>query len=391
MKFIVNRNLLLQALNHTRCYMDAGNSPFQFKNIFQITVIGGHLTVTGTSGLLFKSEQIELCEEVKDAPRTFYVTASMFVKTIRSLDDQPLEFLVEEYQLTVTHSDGYFRLPIYDSQFPEPKAMTDDKLMHLHLEAPGLRSQLSKVAYATDDNDLRPALSGVLMEIDNDSITYIATDARYLVRLIKKCKDANGFISSFILPRYAVDTLLRLLPATGYCELYFQNPIGEHKLPLCKAVINDTLTLWFDCIDSRYPDYKKVIPTDFMQSFTASRRQLIKMLNRISLFAPGNYQVRIQLIGDNKIELESHDRDEVGDYMSVEQIPCTIHEKLSPLCSTVYCDVRKLIKILRNMCSEQVRFNLNAGERAFTICPVPQPDVEEITALLMPMTKNQDY
>ena len=386
MKFIVSRNILLQALLHTRCYM--ASNVWLFKNTFQITVSDRHLTVTSTDGLIFKTEQIDLEKEIKDDPRTFYLNSTMLVKAIKSLGDQPLEFLVEEYQLTVHHSDGYFRLPLYDNQYPEPKAMTDENVMHLHLEAPGLRSQLSKVVYAAADDELRPVMCGVLMEIENNNITYVATNGHLLVRLIKKCQEDNSFISSFILPSYAVNALLKILPPTGYCELYFQNPVGDIKRPILKVVINDTLTIQFECIDGRYPNYKAVIPTEFTQSFQVDRRQLTKMLDRISLFAPTSRRVKIKITPDSKVLLESRDIDE--NYMSSESIQCSLNGEFSKTCARVDVNVHLLIKILRNLCGEQVQFNLTTQNHAFTICPVPQPDVEEITALLMPIMSDDD-
>ena len=387
MKFIVNRNLLLQALLHTRCYMESTAWPI-FRNTFKLIADGSHLTVIGTDGLMFKTEQIDLDQETKDDPRTFCLNSIKFIKAIKSLDEQPLEFLIEEYQLTVNHSEGYFRLPLFEDQYPEPKTMNDENIMHLHLEAPGLYSQLSKVAYATCNDDLRPVMSGVLMEIDNNSLTYVATDGHYLAKLTKNCQEDNGFISSFILPRKAVDALLKILPPTGYCDLYFQNPIGAYKLPICKAVINDTITIQFECIDGRYPNYKNVIPTDFTQSIQVDRRQLIKILDRISLFAPDSRQIKIQITADSKIELESSNTEE--EYMSAEHLPCTVIQKTSSMCDRIYLNVNLLLKILRNMCGEKVQFNLISKERALTICPVPQPDVEEITVLLMPMHQDED-
>lgn len=382
MKFIVNRNNLLQTLLHTRCHINS-TPCYVFRNIYEIAISGSQLTVSGTDGIMFKTEQIELEEETKDESRTFHLDSVKFIKAIKSLSDQPLEFLVEEYQLTVNHAEGYFRMPLIDAQYPEPRALTDDHLMHLHLEAPGLRSQLSKVVYATANDDLRPVMNGVLMEIDNNSITYIATDGHYLARLTKKCHDDNGFISSFIIPRYAVNTLLKVLPPTGYCELYFQTPTGDVKFPICKAVINDTLTIQFDCIDGRYPNYKNVIPTDFTQSFLVDRRQLIKILDRMSLFAPDSRKIKLLMDYDSKIGLESSDADE--ECMSCEQIPCTFIKKASTIFDRIYVNVNMLVKVLRNLCGDDVQFNLIDRNKAFTICPVPQPDVEDILALMMPM------
>ena len=262
-------------------------------------------------------------------------------------------------------------------------------MKHLHTEAPGLRSQLSKVVYATADDELRPVMCGILMEIENNSLVYVASDGHILVRLIKKCQEDNGFISSFILPHDAVNALLKILPPTGYCELYFQNPVGSNKRPMCKAVINDTTSILFECIDGRYPNYKNVIPTDFTHSFTVDRRHLLKILDRISLFAPNSREIKIQMLADGNIELKSRNIDE--DSMSAEKISYSVIHKTSSMCDRIYVNVKLLIKLLRNINGELVQFNLTDQNRAFTICPVPGSDVEDLTALLMPIYNDEDY
>lgn len=389
MKIIVNRNKLYQAALHAQCYTKSNGFPI-YKNMLKLVVDGSHLTVSGSDGLMFKTEQIDLCQKCKDNPRTFCLNSIKFIKAIKSLSDQPLELLIEEYQITVHHSDGYFRLPVFfEDQLPEPRTLTDENIMHLHTEAPGLRSQLSKVVYATADDELRPVMCGILMEIENNSLVYVASDGHILVRLIKKCQEDNGFISSFILPHDAVNALLKILPPTGYCELYFQNPVGSNKRPMCKAVINDTTSILFECIDGRYPNYKNVIPTDFTHSFTVDRRHLLKILDRISLFAPNSREIKIQMLADGNIELKSRNIDE--DSMSAEKISYSVIHKTSSMCDRIYVNVKLLIKLLRNINGELVQFNLTDQNRAFTICPVPGSDVEDLTALLMPIYNDEDY
>ena len=380
MKFKVNRNQLLQALLHTRRHMMPGAA--YYANHYKITLNGDRLYITGTDASMFISESIPLEDKPTDAqvPRTFYIHSATLVKAIKALDNQPLEFQIEEYQMLVRHADGFFQLPITDVIFPEPKPMTQDGALHLHMEAPGLYSQLSKVAYATSDDDLRPSMSGILIEIEHNQISYCATDGRLLVNLIKPCKEPNSDTGQFIMPRPVADALLKILPKTGYCDLYLQ---GYQAM----IFIGDNLVIHFTAIDSKYPNFRAVIPDEFCTHFNVDRRQILKVLNRMSLFCSPELRVKIKIQGD---ELTFCTRDQELDMLSSEHIPCEVTKRSDFFSRGLMCNIRMLCKLINGIKSDRVMFNVVSSEKAFTLTPMPESDIEHITLLLMPMMQDDN-
>ena len=382
MNFKVNRNQLLQALQHTRCHLPSFS--INYANHYKITLNGDKLYITGVNLLLFITESIPLEETPTDAqePQTFYIHATTLVKAIKALDNQPLEFLIEEYQLTVRHADGYFQLPIIDSMsFPEPKPMTQDEALHLHMEAPGLYSQLSKVAFATaSEEDMRPALSAVFMEIEKDRINYTATDGRLLVSLVHPCKQPNAETGQLLMPRKVADALLKVLPKTGYCDLYVQ---GLQAM----IIMEDNIVIRFGCVDSKFPNYRSVLPEEFSTHFDVDRRQILKTLDRIGLFCSEARRVKINLEGDN-LTFRTQDLEE--NMLSSEHIPCQVTKRSDFFSRGILCNIRMLGRLIRSTKSDRVMFNVVSSERAFTITPMPESDLEHITLLLMPMMQDDN-
>ena len=67
-------------------------------------------------------------------------------------------------------------------------------------ESRGLGFHNTNTLFATADDELRPVMNGIFMELSTDDLTFVASDAHKLVRYRRK--DASSeFDSSFILPK----------------------------------------------------------------------------------------------------------------------------------------------------------------------------------------------
>ena len=380
MKFIVNRNLLLQALQHTRCYMKPGI--FIFANYFKMVIVDNTLLISGTDCSMFITESIKLeTPPIENQERPFYVHATRIMKAIKALDQQPLEFEVGEYQLTVHHAEGYFQLPISDCTLPEPKTITMEEAITLHMEAPGLHSQLSKVAFATADDELRPVMTGISIEIERDQIIYVASDGHILVRLIKPHQAYDGPTGQFIMPRPVANTLIKILPKTGYCDLYFQGKLG-------KIIIDNNITLQFEFIDGRFPNYRSVMPENFDTCFNVDRKQILKCLSRLSIFSSDRHTVKIKLESPDQLAFVSRDIDE--QVLSSEHITCQTVRQCESFRRGLLLNIRLLTQLIKSITSDRIVFNVQDSDHAFTLTPLPESDIEHVTCLLMPILQGDD-
>ena len=379
MKFIVDRNKLLQAMQHTK--MDMRPDAYLWKNHFQMSVQDDTLTVTGTNGEMFLTEVVKLEWPATNVRPTPFCVHNSIIKATKSLEQQPLEFTIDEYQLTVRHSSGYFRVPLTDTPFPEPKPLEEDAV-HVHMEAPGLYSQLSKVSFATADDELRPVLSGVFVEVESEHINFVATNGHMLVVLKKHCKEPNERTCTFIIPRKVADTIMKILPKTGYCELYCLNNVA-------RLIIEDTLTVDFRCIDGRYPNWRSVIPTEFNSVFSVDRVQLLKTVSRLLLFSTySTRSVKFALgkAGADHLTLSTKCINE--DTIAQENVSCEFTKGSDKFKDGILIKIQLLTKILSKVPSERVVFHTIDSSSAVVIVPKTSSDIEELTALVMPLVQS---
>ena len=413
MEFVISRNALLRAFNHTRCAIVKGELQV-FKN-FVFTFPDDHneatMTVRASNGSVWITETVALDAPAQE-PRPIAIWYDDLLRPIKSLEEQPLRFTVGEYQLTVRHSCGSFRLPLSNQAdefltFPRPRpdAEADDGYC-IEYESPGLRSILSRCAFAMAQDELRPAMNGVFVNLTESFADYVSSDGHRLVRVRKNpvCCDGTATVLSFIIPAPIVRTLLRILPTTGDVVFEYQKELLKEKThtnsdgkkekytvverkAAARIVIDGNLTLTFLTQEGRYPAYWNVIPESYNFQMTIERLPLVKSVDRLSLFQPDSGLLELNISKDN-LHLTTEDAD-----LSIageETIPCECVEScgMTMLPLGIGFKFPTLAAILKALSTEKVIFRITDASRACLILPTPQPDVEEITMLIMPMLIN---
>ena len=420
MKFIVSRNKLLSALQHCRC-MIGKNAVEMFKDfLFTFGEDGVTMTVVASNGEEWLTEQVTLDETGKEL-RTIGFYYSELLRAVKSLEDQPLEFVVGEYQATVKHSSGSFRLPLSNAavefeEFLKSRYSPDDggksPYYSIEYEAPGLRSILGKCRPYMAQDELRPALSGVYIDLTSDRASYIASNGHTLIRLCKKPieQDGKAVVMSLILPASAVRNLLKILPSTGDVVLEYQEALKEERQEIRKnwagngetkvytenvvlrkavacATINATVRYSFIPIDGRYPNYNSVIPQHNTYEVMIGRKQLVKSISRLLIFAPESSMMIINATKEQtRLSVEYRDCEMEGEETLTCECCCSDDKEFEDIRYGV--NARLLASILNTIPTEKVVMKYENASRACLVLPVPQSDVEEVTAIIMPIHIN---
>lgn len=420
MEFTVSRNALLAALNRVKhvIYPKGAFSPlktivFTFPEEDEVK----SMTIHTSDGEQWISETVPVIIEPKtaDAPqpvRSFSVWYYNFIRAIRSLDEQPLTFRIGEMQMAIHHECGSFRLPLEESTgefLAIPKPCPDGDAsdgFSMEYEAPVLRSLLTKCSYAMADDELRPALTGVYMNLTKDFSDYISSDGHKLVRIRKQAIATNGSGDCcLVIPARTVRTLLRILPPTGDVLFEYQEKLEKKKTRIVRGcekesytvverraavriTIDDMITLLFYPVDGKYPKYWAVIPETHNYDMVINRRKLIKSVDRLSIFANTSSEMITLNIGENLLRMTGDDYDFSAD--GEENLPCEYKgvdgKQAQPL--RMGFKASSLSAILKHLSTEEVVFQFTDSSRAALILSQPQPEFEEVTMLLMPMLVN---
>lgn len=395
MKFKVDRNRLLEAMQKSSKAVKCKSSRLLIEicRCFVFKARNESLTVMATDGEIY----ISTCVGIKntDGDKDFALYAPQFLKAIKSVDPQELTIEVLEYQVIVTHEVGSFALPLTCmSQVPyveaESKTVLDYSRVHRHtFEAPGLLSILNKCKYAMAEDKLRPAMNGVVMSLKETYTDFVASDGHQLVH-IRKASITDSRPADFIFPKKVVNILLKILPKTGFVDMWFneyavdwkseEHPGEQMPKSGCLMSVESTEIL-FKPIPGRYPNYNNVIPTTFTKELIIDRKQLLKSLQRLSQFTAESGLIRWNL-NPTRLVLQAEDTD--FSVNGSETLPCTYKGEVCRLGFKDY----SFVQTLQNSIAPEIVMKGSGVTTAFIIEPIPQPDNEEVTMLLMPMIIN---
>ena len=397
MKFSISKNRLLGVLLHLKNAVPSwktanGSAAGYVWRSFIFEAKNDNLVIQATDSEILMKEEMSLLEPVEEN-KTFAVDATQLIKAIKTLDDQPLDFEVLEYQVIVHHETGHFALPLAQGIecYFNGKAVSIDyrEAKYLNIEAPGLKSILARCAYAMADDYLRPVMNGVYLDMKKEGTNFVASDGHKLIKISKPTIKAGNDSTGLVIPKKVVNILLKVLPDTDFVQMWF-NPYDPNldeeeakKTPraACEITVDD-ITICFRPIEGRFPNYNSVIPTHHNYTLTVDRKALIKSLDRLSLFANSSSGLITIYLEPDKMQMQSEDKD--FEQSAVDTIPCNYNGKDM----RIGFKDRSLIQTLRNLNTKDVTFYLIDQNTAIIIGPTIQPESEEITALLMPMYIN---
>ena len=153
------------------------------------------------------------------------------------------------------------------------------------LTLPGtiLRSLFTTVASCASVSTIRPELASLLITIEGSILTAVATDSFRLVE--KKVPLAQkGVQGKFLIPAKNALEIAQALPDEDITITF-----NEHQCSFASstAILVSRLT------NASYPDYRQIIPKDFLVEATVLRKDFDAALKRMTIFSDSFQKVRI--------------------------------------------------------------------------------------------------
>jgi DNA polymerase-3 subunit beta len=371
MKFIVSSSQLLKQLQHIAGVINA-NTVLPILEDFLFEVEKGKLTVVATD--LETVMRIQLDIEAKDSGKVC-IPSKILLDSLKNLADQPLTFSIgKNFGIEITSDNGKYKV-MGENPDNFPKEPSADDTTSFTMTSSALITAINKTLFAVSNDDLRPAMTGVFFELNNDFIQFVATDAHRLVRY-KRTDVSCPKADSFIVPRKPLNLLKAALPAN-------QDEITINYNSNHLFVKHGTTQMSCRLIDARFPDYKVVIPADNPYKLMVNKAQFQNALRRISVFSnKSTNQVALNISG-SELGLAAQDVD--FSFEGNERMNCQYDgEDL-----TIAFNARFLIEMLNAADSEEVGIELSTPTKAGILKPTEMDDNEEVLMLVMPLMLNQ--
>ena len=300
---------------------------------------------------------------------SFTVYAKDLIDIIRKLsEDTLIEFIIEESKIYIKTNNNSFELNTFNHQdFPSlPKIENSDVIQVKRVQ---LKELIETTSFSMGNQDIRAYLNGLYFEVDQNSITVVATDGHRLS--IGEIKQSNNLANkkTVILPRKAVLELTKLLNKNDHNEVDIH--LSEHYFYLN----SDNTTIISRLIDGNFPNYSQVIPTDFENTVVIDRLEFLTALQQASIFVEERTKGVKLVFKNQQLNIFSHsERGQAKTQITVKNFDKEIE---------IAFNIHYLISILEKLTSSEINMVVPGGDNQS--CMLSSIDNETFQYVVMPM------
>ncbi|MFD2042929.1 DNA polymerase III subunit beta [Ornithinibacillus salinisoli] len=283
------------------------------------------------------------------------ISAKYLGEIIKKLPED-IDLKVNENQ-TVTIKSGEVISKLNGLMAEEYPSLPEiDLRNNIRITSGDLLEIIKQTVFAASKNETRPVLTGVNFTFQKDLLTCVATNSQRLA--LKKYKVKSNVEGSFIVPSTALTEILKLFSHESVINLYATETNMLFK--------SHTISVYTRLIEGSYPNTSGLIPNDSKTIVTLDTKQLLKGIDRASLFgSERNNNITFQINDKSKINISSKSS-EMGQIEEMQYIKnITGNEEIRiTLDGNFMMDALKVIK------EDEVSLHFNGSIRPILILPI---------------------
>jgi DNA polymerase III subunit beta len=336
--------LLTQNLQQKLTFL---NRAISTKN--QLPVLLNILIETKDSAIKLSSTDLEIGIEVTcpakiAEPGKTTVPARLFTELINSLTDDSLFIQTSDTKLEVStkRTKSVFQT-VSSDEFPTLYEVKGEKLAVL--SGKGIKQEFSSVVFASSQDTTRPALSGVLVRKEAQGFLLVATDGYRLSLRHYKVTESKTEDTSLIVPARVFRELLAMKDDSSEISMYISK---EHNQVIFEQ--GDTVLIG-RLIEAEFPNFEKIIPSDFSVSVSFDREELLKAVKICSVFARDSANIIKLSLAKDHITVSSGSS-------SVGENTVEVDAKLTGEENEIAFNARYLLDVLNNVDEKDMVFDM---------------------------------
>ncbi len=345
----------------------------RFENV-HLSIESGFLTLFATDGELSitAKNEVETIDTVNIG-----IKARTLQDFLRSMYDTAVTFLIERQEISdhgtvhITTDKGKYKIPCqFESKLEKHEKIYD---ISIELETSEFHDLIQKTTFACSVDGMRPAMMGVLFELEGAVITAVSTDGHRLVRCRKNSSCDISEKQKIIVPARVLSILQKLA----------QNESITMSIDTTRRFvrfISGNIILDAALIVEPYPNYDAVIPVEHDKHLIVDRAVIYDSVKRVGRFSSiGDVKIVIdgQLL---KVMAENTNEGEAAQ----EEILCSYTGE--PI--TIGFNSRFIEAALAHLDDKDIRIELKSPTTAVIFKPHKELDDDKLIILVMPVRIN---
>lgn len=363
MKATVSRNELSAALG-LAAQASSVRTALPVLASIRIQTVAGGLSLTGCDGEMWAKAT---CEANIEDQGGVCVQQQLLTQIVGALGQGEVSLSLEGTTLFLRHGQSEWKmLALPAEEFPEvPDFPASSSLTLTHKE---LNQAIDSVAYAVSDDTSRPVLTGVLFHYDGEKLTMVATDThRMAVHTV--AREGLGSDITAIVPEKALK-IVKALPLGDDDSVQLSFDESRLLVDIGKAKVVAQL------LSGQYPNWERVVPSEFTRVWTADRQELMDNINRAMILARDNAN-RVKFRGEGErvvISARSEDKGEAKEEVTVVSKNGDVE---------IAFNGRYVMDALKALHSDGIRAEMTESSRPAIIRPTEGAD--DTFCVVMPM------
>lgn len=310
----------------------------------------------------FLANAKRLCDIGKELPAVD-VEISVNLKSLA----MQIDFPGGKFDLVALDADQY---PVSSDPLKEITS-GDESPVELLLPSGMIVSGIENTLFAVATDQIRPQLLGILWDIKEDGIVFVATDTRKLVKYVNKTA-APGIERRLILPVKPAVLLKQLLAKEEDVKVVLTEKSATFT--------TERVTLSCRLIKGNFPPYERVIPQNNPFVATFDRESILTAVRRVSVCADPAHGLMKFRFSHGLLEIKVDDTSHST--FAVEEIPCDYNGRDL----VIGFSAGYLIEIFNTLSTENILMKIADPSRPGVFVPEENPENTELVIILMPMT-----
>jgi len=296
------------------------------------------------------------------------VAARKLLDILRALPDSgDVALSLANKRMTVQSGKSRFALQTLAAEEFPTVAQAEQFNAKVTLPQKTLKHLFNMVHFSMAQQDIRYYLNGLLLVVDGKNVIAVATDGHRLA-FCQVATEQEFPHQEVIIPRKTILELQRLLEEN---DQPVDLEIATNQVKLTFADIE----LISKLVEGKFPDYTRVVPKGYKNSFTIGREALLRSLQRAAIMTSDKFKgVRCIIApGSMKISSTNADQEEAVEEIEIDYGGDSID---------IGFNVTYLLDVLNNLKSDSVTLALGDANSSALITVPDNPDFKYV---VMPM------
>ena len=246
------------------------------------------------------------------------------------------------------------------------------------LDAAQLKEMISEVAFAAGEDDSRPVLTGVVVQVSTGKLTFAAADSFRLAMRSSALTNDSTLRNDIIVPAKTLTELGRILPSEG--------SVAMIVTPNRSQVLfhTENVDLLSRLIEGTFPNFRQIVPKDHTTRAVVETKEFAAAVKSVAPFARDSSNItRIKINGGSNDGMEAGTLTIEATAEDVGSNVSTINAAVDGPEQQIIFNVKYLAEVLAVLDTPEVALEVTSAARPGVIKPISSADY---TYVIMPMS-----